>query len=114
MNNITTDKHLVVSPSYSGMSADRSVSEHNRDGDVRVDQGKLLVFSGSYWEVYNSSTYMSLSPETEQVIDWAKRKMEEEQQLHNLMDEYPELLEAKLYLEAMVALIKDPSNKEKA
>lgn len=114
MNHISTDKHLIVSTSYYGMSADRSVLEHNRAGDVRIDNGKLLVFSGSYWEVYNSTTYMSLSPETEQVITWAKRKMEEEQQLHQLMKEYPELLEAKLYLDAMVALIKDPSTKEKA
>lgn len=114
MDHISTDKHLTVSTSYYGISADRSVSEHNRVGDVRLDQGKLLVFDGVYWNIYNSSTYMSLSPETEQVIAWAKRKMEEEQQLHKLMDEYPELLEAKLYLEAMVALIKDPSNKEKA
>lgn len=114
MNNVSTDKHLIVSTSYSGTSADRSVSEHNQVGDVRMDQGKLLVFSGSYWEVYNSYTYMSLSPETEQVIAWAKRKMEEEQQIHRLIQEYPELLEAKLYFEAMVALIKDPTTKEKA
>ncbi len=96
------------------MSADRSVLEHNRSGDVRLDQGKLLVFDGRYWNESNLYTYMSLSPETEQVIAWAKRKMEEEQQIHRLIEEYPELLEAKLYFEAMVALIKDPSNKEKA
>ncbi len=104
----------MVSTSYSGIRADRSVSEHDRVGDIRIDQGNLLVFDGGYWNVYNSYTYMSLSPETEQVIAWAKRKMEEEQQLHKLMDEYPVLLEAKLHLETMIALIKDPSTKEKA
>lgn len=104
----------MVSTSYPGVTGDRSISEHNRIGDVRVDQGKLMVFSGSYWEVYNSYTLMSLSPETEKVINWAKRKMEEEQTIAKLMEEYPALLEAKLQLEAMVALIREPSNKEKA
>lgn len=104
----------MTSSSYYTTYADKSVSQHNRPGDVRADYNTLLVFNGSSWNPINGGTHIAMAPATQRALDWAMKKMEEENQLNQLMEEYPALLQAKLHFDAMLALVKDPSNKEKA
>lgn len=83
-------------------------------GEVRYDgYNHMQVWDGSSWNAlprYN----LFMMTEAEDAITWAIQKMNEEKELQTMMDEYPALKDAKQNFDAMVALLKDYSKKEKA
>lgn len=112
---IATGKHIVAStPStYVWFMADRDISPYAKIGDVRLDHNQIIVYDGSHWVSGGGNAYVSLTPTAESAIDWVTKKMAEEEELSKLMKEYPALQEAKAQFDAMLALVKDPSFKEK-
>jgi hypothetical protein len=64
-------------------------------GMIRVNGTDMQVFDGTTWIMMNTSyATVALSPTTEEVIDWARRKMQEEQGLHERMERHPGLKQA--------------------
>jgi hypothetical protein len=77
-------------------------------GMVRVWGSDIQVFDGSSWIHMNSSyATVSLDSELQVLLDWGRRKMQEEQDLQLLMEKYPGLKEAKEHYDIMLALTKD-------
>lgn len=109
----SSTKHIYVSTT----SQPYATMDYNQNGvargDVRYDAyNNMQVWDGSSWNdlpKYN----LFMSPEAEDAITWAIRKMNEEKELQIMMDEYPALKDAKQNFDAMVALLKD-YNKDKA
>ena len=61
-------------------------------GMIRVNGTDMQVFDGTTWIMMNTSyATVALSPTTEEVIDWARRKMQEEKDLHERMKQHPGL-----------------------
>ena len=79
-------------------------------GMMRVWGTDTQVFDGSSssWLNMNSSyATVSLDPESQVLLDWARRKMLEEQELQSLMEKHPGLKDAKDRFEFMLALVKE-------
>ena len=77
-------------------------------GMMRVWGTDTQVFDGSSWLNMNSSyATVSLDPESQVLLDWARRKMVEEQDLPSLMEKHPGLKDAKDRFEVMLALVKE-------
>ena len=77
-------------------------------GMMRVWGTDTQVFDGSSWLNMNSSyATVSLDPESQVLLDWARRKMLEEQELQSLMKKHPGLEDAKDRYEVMLALVKE-------
>ena len=70
---------------------------HNNpcQGMVRVWGSDMQVFDGTSWITMSTSyATVSLAPTTEEAIEWAKRKMQEEKDLHDRMKRHPGLKDA--------------------
>ena len=84
--------HVVVnggntSVPYVPMNASNPIQ-----GMIRVNGTDMQVFDGATWIMMNTSyATVALSPTTEEVIDWARRKMQEEKDLHERMKQHPGL-----------------------
>jgi hypothetical protein len=64
-------------------------------GMIRINGSDMQVFDGSTWlSMSTSYATVALSPTTEEAIDWAKRKMQEEKDLHERMERHPGLKQA--------------------
>jgi hypothetical protein len=77
-------------------------------GQVRYSTNSqcLEIFDGTTWKQwYANATNVGLSPEAENIIDWAKQKMIKEQQLQSLMEKHPGLKDAYEKLEIMKVLV---------
>ena len=81
-------------------------------GMMRVWGSDTQVFDGTSWLNMNSSyATVSLDSESQALLDWARRKMQEELNLEKLLHQYPGLKDAKDRYEVMLALVSD-HNKE--
>ena len=74
-------------------------------GMIRVWGNDLQAFDGSSWmNISASYATVGLSPTTEEAIDWVKRKMQEEKNLHDRMKQHPGLKDAYEQFKIMDAL----------
>ena len=79
-------------------------------GMMRVWGSDTQVFDGTSWLNMNSSyATVSLDSESQVLLDWARRKMVEEQDLQLLMEKHPGLKDAKDRYEVMLALVQENS-----
>jgi hypothetical protein len=93
---------------YYTNAAPQSSGAHGVAGQVRYSTiGQCLeIFDGNSWHPWYSSTAnVGLTPEAEEIVDWAKNKMQQEQQLHALMEQHPGLKDLHEKLEIMKALV---------
>jgi hypothetical protein len=74
-------------------------------GMLRVNGTDMQVFDGTTW-INMSTSYatVSLDPITQEAIDWARRKMQEEKDLHDRMKRHPGLKSAWEQFQIMDAL----------
>ena len=56
---------------------------------------RLEVYNGSSWQMLNLGTYyVGLNPYAEDAIDWAAKKMEQEQEARAMAEQYPAVADA--------------------
>ena len=77
-------------------------------GDVRynsISASGFEVYNGSCWIPIQQNIYsLNLSPEVQQALDWAKKKMDEDAKLEKMMDQHPGVRAAWEQLEIMKRL----------
>ena len=76
-------------------------------GQVRYNANSqgLEIFDGSVWQIWSSSiANIQLTPEAERILDWARQKMDEEQQLQERLKRHPGLKDAYEKFKIMDAL----------
>jgi hypothetical protein len=77
-------------------------------GMMRVWGTDMQVFDGTSWLNMNSSyATASLGPELQVLLNWARRKMIQEQDLQSLMEKHPGLKDTKDRYEVMLALVRE-------
>jgi hypothetical protein len=87
--------HVVVSGGNTSVPYVNSNVNNPMTGMMRINGSDLQVFDGSSWlSVSTSYATVALSPTTEEAIDWVKRKMLEEKDLHKRMEKHPGLRQA--------------------
>ena len=65
----------------------------------------IEVYDGNVWLALAGSADVSLSPEAQQVMDWAYKKMKEDEQLEVLMEKHPGLKDLHEKFTVMKALV---------
>lgn len=77
-------------------------------GMIRINGSDMQVFDGSNWIVMNISyASVELTGETELLLNWARRKRDDEEKLQEMMDKYPALKKAKDNFDILLNLVKD-------
>jgi hypothetical protein len=77
-------------------------------GQVYYDTttSELKVFTGANWIPIGASLSVGLDNASEEALTWAKRKIAEEAQLEELMQQHPGLRDLKEKFDIMLALVK--------
>ena len=93
----------VYSPSQSPYISPGSMSA----GMVRYNSSSqnLEVYDGNAWLTLSGSADVGLSPEAQQVMDWAYKKMKEDEELEVLMEKHPGLRDLHEKFTVMKALV---------
>jgi hypothetical protein len=76
-------------------------------GMVRYYNGQLEVFDGMIWHPIRKTIRVRLQDGAEESIAWARKKMQEEKELQQLIDEYPNVKDLKEKLDILVALVRE-------
>lgn len=63
------------------------------------------VYDGSSWFTFSGHAEVNLSPEAQQIMNWAREKMREEEELKVLMNKHPGLRDLHEKFELMKALV---------
>lgn len=63
------------------------------------------VSTGGGWQKIDNSVYLTLSTDFEEIISWAKKKMEEEKNIEKLAKLYPAVADAKQHLDNIINLV---------
>jgi hypothetical protein len=80
-------------------------------GMIRINGQDAQVFDGSGWVTLGASfANVELTPEVQSVIDWARKKKAEEQQLDELCKKYPGLGKARSNFETFKRLVEAEEN----
>lgn len=58
------------------------------------NNSSVEIYDGSYWQQCNSFQEINLTPQANEVLDWAKKKMQEEHQRHQLATTRPAIAAA--------------------
>lgn len=66
------------------------------------------VFDGVAWQMHNRETVLNLDEEFVDLIEWAKRKKQEDEQLYKLLEENEGLKEIYGQFKTMKALLSNP------
>ena len=86
---------VVVDGGNTSVPYVNSNTNNPMQGMVRISGSDMQVFDGSSWLNLSASyATVALAPTTEEAIDWAKRKMQEEKDLHERMKRHPGLKDA--------------------
>jgi hypothetical protein len=73
----------------------------------------MEVNDGLSWKTLDTSyASVGLTPEAESLLDWAKQKKQEEDNLAMMMERYPALKKAKDHFELIWNLVKDEQYKD--
>jgi hypothetical protein len=97
--------HVVVNGGNTSVPYVNQNINNPVQGMVRINGSDMQVFDGSGWlSITTSFATVALSPTTEEAIDWAKRKMQEEKDLHERMKRHPGLKSAWEQFQIMDAL----------
>jgi hypothetical protein len=68
----------------------------------------MEVSDGNIWKTLSMDyASVSLTPEAESLLDWARQKKQEEQSLEAMMEKYPGLKKAKENFDLMLNIVKD-------
>lgn len=75
-------------------------------GMLRIRNQDTQVFDGSTWQtIYGSIATVDLTPEVQSIIDWARKKKQEEAELDELCKKYPGLGKARDNFETFRRLV---------
>jgi hypothetical protein len=84
-------------------------------GNVRFNTNnqRMEVYDGNNWMPINmSSVQVGLNYEAESLLDWAKRKRDEEDKLKSMMERHPGLKDLHDKFEMMKILCQEEENKK--
>jgi phosphopantothenoylcysteine synthetase/decarboxylase len=107
--------HVVVNDGDTSVPYVNSNPNNPMQGMLRLNGTNMQVFDGSTWMTLSTSyATVALNPTTEEVIDWARQKMQEDQGLHERMKQHPGLKQAYEQFKIMDILTLEEKHGQKA
>ena len=67
----------------------------------------LECFDGMAWTNISQTLHVDIDSELQEMVEWARRKRKEEQELHELMSRHPALKDLHNKLEMMKVLVRE-------
>lgn len=71
-----------------------------------INTMRFKIYTGTHWADIEPVD-ISLHPDADAAITWAQKRMQEEAQLEQLMQQHPGLRDAKQSFDAMLALVRE-------
>lgn len=102
MKHFIHSKTLVVNQSSAFAAHTGQVWWDSASNSFRVVTGP-----GQSHELGSGSINLELNPDIERVLQWASRKMQEEEQMDQLCKRYPNLEEARREFDALYAILRE-------
>ena len=88
-------RYTVVSGGNTSMPYINSNNNNPLQGMVRINGNDMQVFDGSGWLTMNTSyANVGLNNDAEELLDWARKKRQEEVNLRMRMEQHPGLKDA--------------------
>jgi hypothetical protein len=115
---ITGTSGLTISGGYTTLPYITPNVNNPMQGMVRVTNSELEVFNGMSWQILNTSyATVSLDPDAQTVIEWARQKRDEERERERLAETNPaikdllnQLKNKEDQIKMVMTLIKSPGN----
>jgi hypothetical protein len=90
-----TGKYIAVT----GGSGSNYINNSNYMGVGQIQYNtsnqRLELYNGTSWQPLNlGQYYVGLNPDAEQILDWARKKMQEEQEARAMAEQYPAVADA--------------------
>lgn len=101
----TTSKYVAVTGGPAGNYINNINYMSVGQLQYNTNTQQLELYNGKEWQPVNLGTYhVDLNPHAEKILDWAAKKMFEEQDLKERMEKYPGLKDAYEQFQIMDAL----------
>ena len=102
----TSSKHLYDNPAPSAYIQNCFPPSSAQPGQVWFDSGtqSLKVYDGAMWQTFADNNSVGMNYEAENAIDWAIKRIREEQKIVELADKYPMVADALGQLEVILKL----------
>jgi hypothetical protein len=115
---ITGTSGVTISGGYTTLPYITPNVNNPMQGMVRVNNSELEVFNGMSWQILNTSyATVSLDPDAQTVIEWARQKRDEERERERLAETNPaikdllnQLKNTEDQIKMVMTLIKSPGN----
>jgi len=115
---ITGTSGVTISGGYTTLPYITPSVNNPMQGMVRVNNSELEVFNGMSWQILNTSyATVSLDPDAQTVIEWARQKRDEERERERLAETNPaikdllnQLKNKEDQIKMVMTLIKSPGN----
>lgn len=104
----TSSKHLFDSPAPSVYIQNCFPPSSAQPGQVWFDSGaqSLKIYDGTIWQIFatGDNGTVAMNYDAEDAIDWAIKRVREEQKITELADKYPMVADALGQLEVILKL----------
>lgn len=115
---ITGTSGVTISGGYTTLPYITPNVNNPIQGMIRVNNSELEVFNGMSWQILNTSyATVSLDPDAQTVIEWARQKRDEERERERLAETNPaikdllnQLKNKEDQIKMVMTLIKSPGN----
>lgn len=106
----SSTRHIEINNSYSNVPP---ISPGAQSAGIlrwNTSSNSIEVYNGVAWFSVETSANILLSPDAQQAVDWAVKKMREEDRLQSLMARHPGLKDLNDKFRVMLALCQDKEN----
>lgn len=84
-------------------------------GMMRYNNSNLEVYDGYAWMIIQSNhSHVTLSPDIQDIVTWAKLKMAHESEMSKLAEKFPAIADLQGQLDMMIALCRDYKIEDRA
>ena len=107
--------HLIVQGGFPSTNYFNSGSGYLNVGELRFNPNTqtIEVYDGQTWrELQQGHVQVGMTPSADKAINWALKKMSEEEELEALAKEYPMLEDAMRDVEVIKALVRGKKNND--
>ena len=111
-NIYSSSNHIQINPGYGNVPPISPGSQSAGMLRWNTSSNTIEVYNGVAWFSVDTTANISLSEPAQCALDWAVKKMQEEDRLKSLMDRHPGLKDLNDKFEIMKALCYEEENKQ--
>lgn len=111
-NIYSSSSHILINPGYGNVPPISPGAQSAGMLRWNTSSNTIEVYNGVAWFSVDTTANISLSDSAQQALDWAVKKMQEEDRLKSLMDRHPGLKDLNDKFEIMKVLCQEEENQQ--